>query len=232
MFIKLAANLLADMVYPNVCCVCGNWLVQGEQKICLHCLDLLPRTHLGLNSNNPIAKLFWGKVQLSFAGSYLYFHRQGMVQNILHRMKYRGEKEIAFDLGGLYAQELRLKNPEFRPDFLIPVPLHPRKLRQRGYNQSHIIAKAMGEILNAEVRTDFITRRLYSNTQTKRGRFERWQNVDGLFTVGNCDILNDKLVVLVDDVITTGATLEACIKPLNNASNCRVGVLSLAVAKN
>jgi ComF family protein len=220
------------MLYPRVCAVCHNWLVSGEEEICLHCLAELPKTHYGLQKHNPVEKLFWGRVPFAFAGAFLNFYHKGKAREILHQIKYKGAQPLAELMGRLYGEELTLCSDGLIADMIIPVPLHPRKQRQRGYNQSEAFANGLGELLKIPVRTDIVSRILYSQTQTKKARFNRWQNVDGIFRLEKPEDLENKRILIVDDVITTGATLEACLKSLNPQGLLKPGILSLAVAKN
>ncbi|MBL7811975.1 MAG: ComF family protein [Bacteroidetes bacterium] len=224
-WIKSAGNLF----FPVVCQSCGSWLVQGENALCMHCVDELPRTGYSLQPGNPTERIFWGRIDLALAGSFLEFREGGVVQDLMHRIKYKGQKELAHALGLLYAEEIksRFQSP---PDILLPVPLHPRRERQRGYNQSEWFAKGMAEILECTVNTDLLKREIYSQSQTRKGRFTRWENVGHIFMARNKRLLEGKTAILVDDVVTTGATLEACLQCLRDIPGIRLGVLSLAIA--
>ncbi len=136
-----------DLLYPTVCCNCGNWLVVGEKSICLHCINEMPLTGFHFQQGNPTAKLFWARVPISYATSYMFFYETGIARKLLHQIKYKGGRELAMDLGEMFAYSLLQADPEFKPDFIVPVPLHPRKLRQRGFNQSEAIAEGMAKVL-------------------------------------------------------------------------------------
>lgn len=222
---------LGDMFYPNICAVCQSGLAHGELDICIHCLSNLPKTHFGFQKHNPVEKLFWGRIPLEFAGAFLYFYHQGITQDILHQIKYRGAKDLALLMGIMYGEELK-KSTDFSADMLIPVPLHPRKQRQRGYNQSEAFAKGLGQVLDIKVRTDLVTRNSYTTSQTRKTRYNRWENVDGIFKTNKPADIANKKVILVDDVITTGSTLEALASSILGAKPSNLGLLSLAVAKN
>lgn len=223
---------LRDMLYPETCMSCHRWLVQGEMHFCMHCSISLPRTYFTFQKQNPVERLFWGRIPFDFAGAFLYYHEKGMVRELLHRIKYRGARELAVSMGRLYAEDLLKTNPDFRPGMLIPVPLHPRKERQRGYNQAFCIAQGMAEVIRCEVRTDIVLRKHHSQTQTRRGRYDRWMNVEDIFSVVHPGELEMRHVVFVDDVITTGATLEACISAASGIRGMKTGILSLALARN
>lgn len=223
---------LGDMLYPEICRACRKWLVNGEEQLCLHCVDALPRTYYGFQKHNPVEKIFWGRIPFEFAGSFLFYHDKGMVRNLLHRIKYQGGRDLAESLGRMFAEDLLRSDAGFRPDLLIPVPLHPRKLRQRGYNQSLCIAQGMASVLQTTVRTDLVLRNRYSLTQTRRNRFDRWLNVEDIFTVAKPEEMMRKTVVFIDDVITTGATIEACVRSIMGCEGVKTGILSLALARN
>jgi len=223
-------RLLGGLFYPNVCANCGNWLTHGEESICLHCIDALPRTGFLLHKQNPAEKIFWGRAKIKFASSYLYFAENGMVQKLMHQVKYKGNKDLAKNLGKYFAADLLSMNPSFKPDILIPVPLHPRKQKQRGYNQSYHFALGLAEILGCQVNTELLFRNIYGSSQTKKSRINRWENVEEAFTAVPSDPWLGKSIVLVDDVITTGATAEACLKALSNMGFTDLAYLSLAIA--
>lgn len=218
------------MVYPNTCASCDRWLVHGESGICMHCLDEMPRTGYQLHRGNPVEAIFWGRVPLLMAGSFLHFRDEGMVRDMLHGIKYKGRRELATELGKLYAGELRQHVPEFAPDLWLPVPLHPRKLRQRGYNQSLAIADGLAAVLGGDVRDDVLFRRNYTQSQTRKGRFSRWENTGTAFGIRNQTAISGKKVILVDDVVTTGATAEACLQLIVSVQGTAAGFLSLAKA--
>lgn len=223
-------QLLGDMLYPKVCKNCGTWLVTGEHNLCVICMADLPKTGFGLAQHNPVEKIFWGRVPLAYATAYLHFHHAGMVRNLLHSIKYKGGKELAKELGALFAAEIKNLHPDFAPDLILPVPLHASKERQRGFNQSAMIAEGMATVFNCDWRGDLLQRTQKSETQTKKSRFDRWSNVDGIFSMtGN---LPDqvKKVMLIDDVITTGATLEACARSIVAHTQVELGLAGLAWA--
>ena len=221
-----------DLLYPSVCHNCGNWLVVGEKSICLHCINEIPLTGFHFQQGNPTAKLFWARVPVSYATSYMFFHETGIARKLLHQIKYKGGQDLAIDLGEMFAQELLQADPTFKPDLILPVPLHPRKLRQRGFNQSEAIATGMSKVLQTELNTDILVRQSNNKSQTKKGRFDRWSNVDGIFGLKNTNIPKSAHILLVDDVITTGATLEACVNALLKLGDIKVGIAGLAMAKS
>lgn len=220
---------LFHLVYPESCVYCGTGLSINESILCSRCEFHLPLTGFHMQADNPVEMLFWGRTELVSATSLLYFQKGEMVQQLIHKLKYHQRSYIGVYLGYLLGQQLK-ESPRFnRIRKIIPVPLHPKKIKLRGYNQSAMIALGVARAM--EVDTDFssLFRKDHSQTQTKKSRYERWENVSKIFelapsynTLENCHIL------LVDDVITTGATIEACVNKLNDIHEIRVSVASLA----
>lgn len=223
-------KLLGGLFYPVVCNNCGRWLVNGEQCICLHCLEEMPKTEFLLQKNNPVERIFWGRLKLDYASSFLHFHENGLTQQLLHKVKYKHKTDMAMYLGRLFGNDILSNYPNFKPDLLVPVPLHPRKEKQRGYNQAYLIALGLGEALNCPVNKDFLLRKQFTNSQTKMGRYRRWENVDEVFSLNNSNLPLDAKIVLIDDVITTGATAEACLKAISAGGYEHLGYLSIALA--
>lgn len=230
MFFLKSAGILKEMFYPRLCCICHNWLVKGEEGVCLVCFSELPLTMWNLDSDNPAARTFWGRVPFQFASSFLHFHKGGMARKLLHQMKYRGDAQLALDLGRAFATQICEQSGIPTADFLVPVPLHPKKQRQRGYNQAEAFATGLSEILKIPVRPKALKRVRYSDTQTRKSREARWDNVNNLFMPGITQGLRTSTVIIVDDVITTGATIESCFLALQSAGIEKAGILSLAWA--
>lgn len=221
---KLLSDFLS-LIFPEVCPGCNQPLVSGESILCISCEMDLPI----INRAPQIENIFSGRVNLSAIRVYLKFYSEGITQHLLHEIKYNGNKDLGQHLG----EELMNfgDNTEVFQDvdLVIPVPLHQTKLKQRGYNQSLLLAEGMAKVLNKPVNTSSIVRMHKSDTQTRKNRAERWENVSGIFEAVNKD-LEGKHVLLVDDVLTTGATLEACAQAAL-ASGCRsISVAALAVA--
>jgi ComF family protein len=219
-----------NLFFPDTCYACGEVLVKGESIICTDCYYKLPRTNFHMEIDNPISKIFWCRADLYTATSFLFFNKGGKVQKLLHQLKYKNRPEVGFQLGKVFGAELR--NSQFYQDidFVIPVPLHPKKQKMRGYNQSDFIAKGIAESLGTSFSSEYLVRNTFTSTQTKKSRYSRWKNVDGKFSVVNIDKLAGKRVLLVDDVLTTGATLEACAQELLKVPKLTVSVATLAYA--
>jgi len=218
---------LVNIVYPNCCAACGNALYHNENVLCLDCFDDLPRTQFHLNPDNDVARIFWGRIPVINATAFMYFSRESRYRQIIHELKYHGNHQIGIEMGKLFGLELR-ETPFEEIDVIHPVPLHRVKLRQRGYNQSECIAMGIAEVMNKRVETNLITRVKRTATQTKKSRYERWMNVKDTFHIPEPDFFCNKHVLLIDDVITTGATIEACAEELLRIQGTRVSIASLA----
>jgi len=231
LFDKLWITDFINLFFPNVCHACGNVLNQQEEVICTSCYFKLPKTGFQKHKENIISEIFWGRIELNAATSFLFFNKGGKVQNLMHALKYKGNKEVGIYLGKLFGEELK-QSPLFGSlDFIVPVPLHSKKQFKRGFNQSAVIAQGLGEALEVPVSINNLIRKTHTSTQTKKARYDRWENVKGVFKVENESIFEGKHLLLVDDVLTTGATLEACAHPLLEISNAKVSVVTLAYAQ-
>jgi len=219
-----------DLFFPELCITCGKKLLTQEKFICLDCLDDLPLTSFHSDPENKIAQLFWGRVMVENATSWLYFRKGSRYQRLIHSLKYKGVKELGEEMGVLFG--LDLKESSFRQvDLVIPVPLHPRKLRQRGYNQSEWIARGIAFSLDKPMFPRLLERDIFTSTQTRKNRFERWQNVEGIFRITEPEVILQKHLLMVDDVVTTGSTLEAAVSALLTAGAAKVSIATLACAE-
>lgn len=225
-------NLVKHFValfYPNICAACSEPLVQNEHLLCTTCRYELPKTNFHKDPENDVAKAFWGRVHLENASAHFHFQKGGRVQELLHKLKYKGQQDIGTELGKMIGYDL-LQTPFNEADAIIPVPLHPSKKRKRGYNQSECIASGIAEKMKKPLDTKSLQRIIANPTQTKKHRYERWANVDGIFALTNPESITNKHILLVDDVITTGATLEACALALLQAENVKISILAVAKA--
>lgn len=219
-----------NLFYPNTCKACSVPLLRHEKVICTTCHFELPKTQTILERGNPLEKIFWGRVPLEAVASYYYFQKGGKVQHLIHNLKYKGHKEVGVFVGTLMGLGL-IKEPVFSSiDFIVPVPLHPSKMRKRGYNQSEAIAEGLAESMQKEVDLKTLIRTRASETQTRKSRFKRWENVKEIFLVTDVEKLKNKHILLVDDVLTTGATIEACAQQLLAIQGIKISVATLACA--
>lgn len=204
-------------------------MIDKESFLCLDCFDDLPHTSFEQHANNPLEKKFWGRVALVSAMGLVYFSKESIVQNIIHEIKYKGNKKAGYYFGNLMGKSL-LNSNRFHIDVIIPLPLFEKKEKMRGYNQSEILCHGIAEILNKPVNRNNVIRKVFTETQTKKHRVERWKNVENIFLVTNPTELEGKRILLVDDVITTGATIDACATEILKIKNVKLSVASLAVA--
>lgn len=218
------------LIYPRNCVGCGNSLFKHEEQLCNYCYLNLPKSNFHLLEKNPVETLFYGRTPLVFASSFYLFHKKGSVQKILHSIKYKGNPELATMIGEWYAKDIQSHEALKNAYTIIPVPLHSKKLKQRSYNQSEAFAKGLSKQLNIPVNTSYLQRSEYTTTQTKKTSYERWENVEDVFELHQPDELKNKHVILVDDVITTGSTIEACCKKLQEIEGIKISVLSIAYA--
>lgn len=218
-----------SLLFPDLCAACGKQLFHGEKQICTACLYDLPYTDFHLYAENAVAKLFWGRINCQAAMAMLYFRKGTKVQQLIHQLKYRSQPDLGFRLGVLLGERLVTASP--RPDLIIPVPLHPKKERSRGYNQSRMIAEGIASVMHIPVGTTQLIRQRATGTQTKRNRYKRFENMKAVFSVQDSAELTDKHVLLVDDVITTGATLEACGQVLLDTGLTKLSIAAIAFAE-
>lgn len=220
---------LTNLFYPDLCLCCGENLYGQEEYICTKCLCDIPKTNLHLQQDNLIEQRFWGKVPVEKATAFFFFGKGSRYQHLLHLLKYKGYSEIGTVLGQYAAAHL-LENGTFQNiDVIVPVPLHPKKLRKRGYNQSEYIARGLSKVLNKPYDTAHLYRARENATQTKKSVFERYQNTLGIFAVHQPEDLTGKHILVVDDVLTTGSTLENCLNELLKIPHVRTSIFTLAV---
>lgn len=222
-------NLLS-FFYPSLCPSCQQALQQNENVICLNCMMHLPETDYHTDKNNPCLQLFAGRVKIENAASLLAYKKSNNVQSLLHHFKYKGNQDIGVMLGKYYGEKL-LYQPDFQNiDIIIPIPLHPEKQKQRGYNQSESIARGLGEGMKIPYSNTVLLRSVFTQTQTRKSRINRWENVKGVFEVADVEQIIGKHLLLCDDVLTTGATLEAAAQQLLSVDGVKVSLITLATA--
>ena len=219
-----------DMVFPVFCLACSDPVVKGEKMICTACAVNLPYTDYHLRHDNALSMRFWGKIPIEYALAYLTFTPKGRVQQILHKFKYKGAKELGLLLGNWYGASLQNAGLSDKFDLSVPVPLHKAKMRLRGYNQADVFGAGLSQTLGIEHSGDALKRNVFTQTQTNKARLQRWENVEQVFAVQDSQQVAGKRILLVDDVITTGSTLEACAKVLYAAGAQKVSIAALAAA--
>lgn len=226
--VKAWYDALVHVFYPSLCFGCNNELIQGNQFICLHCQTELGPTQFECIRDNPVEKLFWGRAEIKFAASAFYYLDKTPLQQIIHQIKYRQEKELGIHMGEVMGIKGSGLLTEFETDLCIPMPLHPRKEYKRGYNQASLLCEGIFKQTGIPFNEKVLVRNENTRTQTKKSRTERWENVANVFDIIDSSIIKNKHVVLVDDVITTGASTEACSHTLLQHGAKTVGIYSLA----
>ena len=218
-----------NLFFPDLCVACNSHLVNQEKLVCTKCLYNLPKTKFHVSKENPVAQLFWGRTTIERATAFFYFNKGSQYQQMMHKFKYHGYKEIGQVLGRYFGSNI--KESDFSNiDIIIPVPLHKSKLKKRGYNQSDWIGMGLSETLEKPFNDSILIRNVATETQTRKSRFERWKNVENIFTISNQASIEGKHVLLVDDVVTTGSTLEACANSILEVKGTKVSIATLAVA--
>ena len=226
-------TLLTDFIallYPEICVGCDNVLGQSDDTICFSCSIDMPRTNFELHANNPVERLFWFKSNITEATSGYFFSKKSRIQKMIHAFKYKGNQEAAVFLGKQLGLILKDSKRFKKIDIIIPVPLHPDKLKKRGYNQAERIAEGISQILEIPVDKESLIRMKPNDTQTKKSLFSRWENVSTIFKVHQPTAVENKHVLLIDDVITSGSTIEACANKILKINHTQVSIASLAIA--
>lgn len=228
MFWQYWHSVLLDVLFPRLCAGCSEPLQRGEYRLCLSCFVKLPICDFSQGATNPVERLFHGRVLLESAAAFMVFKKAGLAQHLMHQLKYKGDEALGTELGRHFGNSIKRRSEVTLPDVLTCVPLHAEKQKQRGFNQSAAIARGMSEILGIPFREDLLKRSTLTSTQTRKKRYERWQNMQYGFEAGNC--IGFKHIGIVDDVITTGATLEACVSVLNSQGNIQISVFALCIS--
>ncbi|MEO9572337.1 MAG: ComF family protein [Polaribacter sp.] len=219
---------LFRLFYPELCANCENQLTKNENVICTFCRHDLPLTNFKDYSENKISKSFYGRINVEKANSLLFYRKEGITKKLIHKLKYKGNEEIGSFFGNWLGEILKENKELSTIDFIIPVPLHHKKLKQRGYNQVSKFGERLSFYLKKPFVEDVLERNFTSKTQTFKARFERFNNIDTKFQLKDISTVKNKHILLIDDVITTGATLEACAKELQKSENVKVSILTMA----
>jgi ComF family protein len=219
-----------DIIFPRTCVACGDVLLGGENLICINCMIDLPRTNSHIQKLDKVSNRFWGKIPVTDTITFLKFSKKGKVQKLLHALKYRNKPEVGKYLGKIYGLDLKAGGFDKKIDLIIGVPLHPTKLKQRGYNQSDCIAEGLSEALDVPYETNAVIRLIHTASQTKKSRIERFQNVENIFEVIDFEMIKNKRIAIVDDVLTTGSTLESLGITLLNAEAKEISIVTIAAS--
>ena len=221
---------VAHIFYPHLCTGCGSDLLPDNELLCLRCIHDLPHTEFEKYPNNPIERIFIGRLPIVAATSGFYFSKGELIQNLIHELKYKGNKDAGIYLSELMGNQMMNSERFKNIDYLIPLPLFAEKEYKRGFNQADIVCQGISNTMNIPMLTKNVVRIRFTETQTKKHRTERWGNVFESFKVKEESVLKNKHILLVDDVITTGATLEACGHVINKIEGIKISIATLATA--
>jgi ComF family protein len=224
---------LLDLIAPRLCVVCGHRLTVTEEVICAKCNFHLPRTGFHHHAyDNEMAKLFWAQIPIEKATAFFYYEAHAETANIIYELKYKNHPEIGNIVGRMLAKEIRSSGFFDGIDGIVPIPLAKKRLRQRGYNQSMEIAQGVSEMTGLPIYKKVVRRNSFKGSQTNKGRWDRQENVEHVFELTDATAVSNKHLLLIDDVITTGATCIACAKALCQSGNIRISILALGFAKS
>lgn len=220
-----------NLFFPKACAGCNSFLLANENVICTVCRHEIPLTNHSKIENNEAMAKFYGRIPIEFAGAFLYFHKKGIVQELIHKLKYKGHQDIGTSIGYWYAEELKNIRELQDVDFIIPVPLHKKRLKERGYNQVKTFGKALSESTKIAYNDTFLFRNVYSKTQTNKNILGRSEVVKSIFRVTADESFHNKHFLLIDDVITTGSTLESCGRELLKIPGARLSIVCMAMTQ-
>ena len=228
--LKAIFSSVIHLFYPHICTGCGSDLLPAHELLCIKCIMSLPHTGFEDLADNKIERIFYGRVDVVSAHSEFYFQKGELIRHLIHELKYKGNKDIGIYLSKKMGEHMLLSGRFQNIDYLVPLPLYAAKEFKRGYNQAEVICSGLAEIMEIPVMTNNVVRIHFTETQTRKHRTERWDNVSRSFQVNDPDVLAGKHVLLVDDVITTGATLEACAQVIAAIPGVRISIAVLAAA--
>ncbi|MEP7319653.1 MAG: phosphoribosyltransferase family protein [Panacibacter sp.] len=229
--IKIITSYLNDfthLFFPHNCESCGTDILENETMLCAACLLKLPETGFINTTDNPVEKIFYGRIKVEAAGSAFYFNKDSLLQHLIVELKYRGNKNLGFYLGKLLGYKLAQSARFNTVDAIIPLPLNKRKEKKRGYNQAASIADGIAEVWQKTVLKNSVERMVFTETQTHKDRISRWQTMNDVFTATDIKSIENKHILLIDDIVTTGATLEACGAKILEASGTRLSIVTVA----
>ena len=221
---------LINLFFPKVCLTCQLQLIDNEKHLCTDCRHLLPLTNFHLTKDNFISKLFYGRAKIETGTALLRFEKKGITQRLIHQLKYKEQQQVGTFLGVWLGTELSTCKEYDNVDIIIPVPLHKKKLRTRGYNQVTKFGQELAKALQAEYIEDVLLKVTNTKSQVTKNRFSRWTGKNDTFALSDAHKLVGKHILLVDDIITTGATLEACMLELNKIEGIRISIATMAIA--
>ncbi|NNC94612.1 MAG: ComF family protein [Chitinophagales bacterium] len=232
-FLQIISDYVDDLshiIYPNVCQNCSDVLISGEEFLCIKCLHKLPVTMFHRLSPNPVEKKLFGRIPIKKATSAFYYHKSNSIQKLLHKVKYKHKVKLCAKLGYLFALKLEEAGYFENVDMILPVPMHKSKFRSRGFNQCVIFAEELSKYSSIECSDSALKRVKSGKSQTKKDKYHRWKTISGDFICNDREKVEGKNILLIDDVITTGSTLEACTKAILNKTNAEFNIATFAYA--
>ncbi|OLY95000.1 phosphoribosyltransferase [Cnuella takakiae] len=227
-----AGGALLHLAFPHLCAGCGSDVLSKDQQLCTVCFEQLPATSFEHHAANPVEKIFWGRLALRYGTAQYFFTKGSVIQELMHQLKYKGNKDLGLVLGKIMGSQLAATNRFREVDALVPLPLYPEKEHKRGYNQAQVLCQGIAETLGKPVLSKAVIRTHHTESQTKKSRVERWQNMEGRFLLQDEKTVQGKHLLLVDDVVTTGATLEACGRELLEVPGTTLSIATLCCAFN
>lgn len=228
-YVKVLWEDFVSLLFPVVCVHCHEVLVKNEEILCTKCALDLPYTDYHKEKENPVYQRLASLHKLTFATAFLHFYKQGIAQNLLHALKYKGRKDIGTYLGNKCGRVIKENLSEF--DTIISVPIHERKIKNRGYNQSDLIAAGMSEATGIAFDPDLVTRNVHTTSQTKMSKVGRWKNVESVYSISTPEKVVGKNIVIVDDIITTGATISLLAEMLDTYGVNQIAIVCIATGK-
>ncbi|GGA66802.1 amidophosphoribosyltransferase [Flavobacterium palustre] len=223
---------IINLFFPKSCSGCDAILLANEKVICSICRHNIPLTNHHLLTENEAFKKFYGRIPVEYASAFLYFHKKGIVQKLIHNLKYKGHEEVGTLLGEWYTEDLKEIISSLKADEIIPVPLHPKKHKERGYNQVSTFGKSLAEKLELDYNETILFRKVYSKTQSKKNLLGRTEGIETIFDVHFTEKDHNKHFIIIDDVMTTGATLEACSRALLKIPGVKISIVCMAMAQS
>lgn len=219
-----------SLFFPDLCVICRQRLNDGESHICTECILLMPKTNFHLQADNRLEQFFAGRIPFEHISAFAYFVKGGSIQQIIHELKYNHNPEIGHLIGKLCGDNIKDSRFISSVDLLVPVPLHPKRQKKRGYNQSFEICKGISDITEIPIDDHTLIRKINNSSQIKNSRFDRWKNVEDIFSITNEATFCNKHILLVDDVITTGSTIESCAKEILKCTGSKISILAVGTA--
>lgn len=224
---KLFKNII-NLFFPDLCIECGSNLNSSEKILCLHCKSALSLINISDLYNNKISNIFYGKTNINKSLAFLNYQKKGISKNLIQHLKYKNRQDIGVFLGNWFGNVLLDMNAFYDVDYIVPVPLHPKKQKQRGYNQLTTFGETLSKILSINYLPEILIREEYTETQTKKSKTDRFKNTKAKFALNDTTFLENKHILLLDDVITTGATIEACCSELQKTKNINISIVAIA----